>query len=54
MLSAEQVQISHTLRTTQLQKFRFKWHMALSHPSDTLGMQWHSGDPGECVIQRDS
>lgn len=39
-MSWEKVQISHTLRTTQLQNFHFKWHMALPHPSDTLGMQW--------------
>lgn len=53
-MSWEKVQISRKNKSPELQNFHFKRHMALPHPSDTLGTLWHLGGPGECVIQHDS
>lgn len=53
-MSWEKVQISHKNNPPELQSFHFTWHVALPDPSDTLGMLWHLGGPGGCVIQCDS
>lgn len=53
-MSWEKVQISHKNNPPELQSFHFTWHVALPAPSDTLGMLWHLGGPGGCVIQCDS
>lgn len=40
--------------SSELQNFRLPWQMVLSHPSRTPGRPEHLGNPGDCLIQRDS